>query len=85
MPALVSCMITSTDYNYNKYYYHCVHSISAENPPSLVPIVLTLVTENGGNEVLLEEVAQELEKIEQELEIDIELQTVDRFGEEKYH
>ncbi len=58
------------------------HSISAESSPNPVPIVLTLVTVNGGNEVLLKEVAQEFKKIQHELEIQIIVQNVDRFGEE---
>ena len=46
-----------------------------------MPIVLTLVTESGGNEVLLEEVTQELKNLEQQLGINIVLKDVDRFGE----
>ncbi len=46
--------------------------------------MLTLVTENGGDEVLLEEVAQEFKKIEDKLDIDITLQNFDRFGEQNF-
>ena len=46
-----------------------------------MPIVLTLVTESGGNEVLLEEVTQELKNLEQQLGVNIVLKDVDRFGE----
>ena len=51
------------------------------SPLKYIPIVLTLVTNEGGNDRLLKKVAQELQNIENQLIVDITLQNVDRFGE----
>lgn len=54
-----------------------------------IPIVITLITENGASDMLRDEVREELVKVEQQLEessmgnieISINITTVDRFGE----
>ena len=53
---------------------------SVNPPPKYIPIVLTLVTNDGGNEELLEDVTEQMEELEEMLSVNITLQSVDRFG-----
>ena len=58
----------------------CVRSFN--NLPDVIPIVVTLVTEEGGSEELLQEVQKEMETIGEELSVgvNITVSSVDRFG-----
>ena len=46
----------------------------------MIPIVITLETEEGGSEELLREVQTEIQLAGEELDVDITVDTVDRFG-----
>ena len=62
--------------------------ISFTDPPKIIPILITLVTIEGGSEDLLVQVTKEMEMLEMHLNINITLQNVDRFGEcicEQHH
>ena len=54
---------------------------SFTDPPKIIPILITLVTIEGGSEDLLVQVTKEMEMLEMHLSINITLQNVDRFGE----
>ena len=56
----------------------CMNSATAE----VVPIIITLITDDGGSEKLRQEVLVEMERVEQllSLQISINVTTVDRFG-----
>ena len=50
----------------------------------MIPIVITLVTNEGGSEELLEEVEEEMRRLGMQLNIDITINEVDRFGMKRY-
>ena len=49
----------------------------------MVPIVITLVTEEGGSEELFREVQMEMERVGEQLDVDI-TDNVERFGMHMY-
>ena len=53
---------------------------SFNNPQQMIPIVITLETEEGGSEELLGEVQKEIQLAEEELDVNFAVDTVDRFG-----
>ena len=57
----------------------CMNSVTAE----VVPIIITLITDDGGSEKLRQEVLVEMERVELLLshQISINVTTVDRFGQ----
>ena len=46
----------------------------------MIPIVMTLITEEMGSEELLEFVEDEMQRLETQLNFNITIQDVDRFG-----
>ena len=50
----------------------------------MIPIVITLVTNEGGSEELLEDVEEEMETLGIQLNINITINEVDRFGKKRY-
>ena len=50
----------------------------------MIPIVITLITEEKGSEELLEFVEDEMQRLETQLNFNITIQDVDRFGKRMY-
>ena len=50
----------------------------------MIPIVITLITNEGGSEELLEDVQEEMETLGMQLNINIIINEVDRFGKKGY-
>ena len=50
----------------------------------MVPIIITLVTEEGGSEELFGEVQMEMEKVGEQLDVEITAGNVERFGMHLY-
>ena len=49
----------------------------------MIPIIITLVTKEGGSEELLEDVNEEMETLGMQLNVNITINVVDRFGKRK--
>ena len=56
------------------YYFRLDHSLEK------IPIVITLITEEEGSEELLEYVEDEMQRLETQLNFNISIDDVDRFG-----
>ena len=50
----------------------------------MIPIAITLITEERGSEELLEFVEDEMQRLETQLSFNITIQDVDRFGKRMY-
>ena len=50
----------------------------------MIPIVITLVTNKGGSEELLEDIEQEMGRLGMQLNISVTINEVDRFGMKRY-
>ena len=50
----------------------------------MIPIVITLITEEEGSEELLAFVEDEMQRLETQLNVNITIKDVDRFGKEMY-
>ena len=57
-----------------------IYFFSLENSLEMIPIVMTLITEEMGSEELLEFVEDEMQRLETQLNFNITIQDVDRFG-----
>ena len=57
---------------------------SLENSLEIIPIVITLITEEEGSEELLEYVEDEMQRLETQLNFNISIDNVDRFGRRMY-
>ena len=49
----------------------------------MIPIIITLVTKAGGSEELLEDVNEEMQTVGMQLNVNITINVVDRFGKRK--
>ena len=61
-----------------------IYFFSLENSLEMIPIVITLITEEEGSEKLLEYVEDEMQKLETQLNFNISIDDVDRFGRRMY-
>ena len=59
------------------------HFCSFSSPPQVIPIIITLVTEEGGSDELLRNVEEEIQTLGMQLNINITIDGVDRFGKTK--
>ena len=50
----------------------------------MIPIVMTLITEEEGSEELLEFVEDEMQRLETQLNFNVTIENVDRFGRRIY-
>ena len=57
-----------------------IYFFSLENSLEMIPIVITLITEEEGSEELLEYVEDEMQRLETQLNFNISIDNVDRFG-----
>ena len=61
-----------------------IYFFSLENSLEMIPIAITLITEERGSEELLEFVEDEMQRLETQLSFNITIQDVDRFGKRMY-
>ena len=59
-----------------------IYFFSLEKSLEMIPIVITLITEEEGSEKLLEYVEDEMQRLETQLNFNISIDDVDRFGGE---
>ena len=57
---------------------------SLEDSLEMIPIIITLITEEEGSEKLLEFVEDEMQRLETQLNFNITIDDVDRFGKRMY-
>ena len=61
-----------------------IYFFSLENSLEMIPIVITLITEDEGSEELLKYVEDEMQRLETQLNFNISVDDVDRFGRRMY-
>ena len=61
-----------------------IYLFSLENSLEMIPIAITLITEEKGSEELLEFVENEMQRLETQLNYNISIDDVDRFGRKMY-
>ena len=61
-----------------------IYFFSLENSLEMIPIVITLISEEEGSEELLEYVEDEMQRLETQLNFNISIDNVHRFGRRIY-
>ena len=61
-----------------------IYFFSLENSLEMIPIAITLITEEEGSEKLLQFVEDEMQRLEIQLNFNISIDDVDRFGKRMY-